>query len=198
MSDDKKVTDFSPEEVARMVRQIGRAWVKAHEEMTSAMYRFQNAWNHILTPEFREALARAAEEKCESKPVSQNERHNPLAENCVKRGSGWLHGQNCRTCEVKCHCGREIYSWDGEQTRGMCQECDAVRCDLPETQCPYAVENGQFALFDNDYSQYSWGEVRDFSVLNEEQQEYAQASNVREEVEKMQVAAQEVAKKHGL
>lgn len=32
--------------------------------------------------------------------VAEDARHNPLAEGCRRRGSGWLHGQRCLTCTV--------------------------------------------------------------------------------------------------
>lgn len=39
-----------------------------------------------------------------------------------------------------CHCGRLLaYGFDGDPThhRGMCEDCDAVRCDVDPSQCPY-------------------------------------------------------------
>jgi hypothetical protein len=39
-----------------------------------------------------------------------------------------------------CHCGRSVfYGYDGNPNhhRGMCEDCDAARCDVDPTNCPY-------------------------------------------------------------
>lgn len=42
-----------------------------------------------------------------------------------------------------CHCGRLVaYGYDGDPShhRGMCGDCDAARCDVDPTNCPYREE----------------------------------------------------------
>lgn len=42
-----------------------------------------------------------------------------------------------------CHCGRPVsYGFDGNphNHRGMCDECDARRCDAYPLECPYRGE----------------------------------------------------------
>jgi hypothetical protein len=48
-----------------------------------------------------------------------------------------------RTGETACHCGRLLVVHSdstGDYTRGMCEECDAVRCDVDPTACPFRGE----------------------------------------------------------
>ena len=43
----------------------------------------------------------------------------------------------------KCHCGRDVYYEEAiiengkPFTRGLCRECDTVRCDAYPFDCPY-------------------------------------------------------------
>lgn len=36
-----------------------------------------------------------------------------------------------------CHCSRPIYTHEGGFSRGLCQNCDTVRCDAYPEDCPY-------------------------------------------------------------
>ena len=44
--------------------------------------------------------------------------------------------------DARCHCGRPVaFGFDGDPNhhRGMCSECDMVRCDAYPLDCPYRV-----------------------------------------------------------
>jgi hypothetical protein len=51
--------------------------------------------------------------------------------------------ERCRyeDCTATCHCGRPVFVNDAIEpgfTRGLCEECDTVRCDVDPSQCPYS------------------------------------------------------------
>jgi hypothetical protein len=52
---------------------------------------------------------------------------------------GWAPPSN----PYRCHCGRPVtFGFDGDLThhRGMCADCDAVRCDASPDECPHRGE----------------------------------------------------------
>ena len=61
--------------------------------------------------------------------------------------AAWLADDLLRTLEDSlvdepdpCHCGRPVrYGFDGDPThhRGMCEDCDSVRCDAYPLECPH-------------------------------------------------------------
>lgn len=59
---------------------------------------------------------------------------------------GWdvREGARLVACEcTTCHCGRPVaFGYDGDPThhRGMCADCDAVRCDAYPMDCTHREE----------------------------------------------------------
>jgi hypothetical protein len=52
--------------------------------------------------------------------------------------------QECASDQDFCHCGKPVrYGYDGDPNhhRGMCADCDAVRCDVDPTECPNRVRD---------------------------------------------------------
>lgn len=59
--------EFDPEEFARVIREVGVEVTKFQEHVMNAYMQFGNAWNKIITPEFREMVERAVEKKNQMK-----------------------------------------------------------------------------------------------------------------------------------
>lgn len=55
--------EFDPEEFARVMREVGIEYTKLQEQIIQNVMEFGNAWNRIVTPEFREAVEKAVEKK---------------------------------------------------------------------------------------------------------------------------------------
>lgn len=61
--------DFDPEEFARVMREVGFEFTKLQEQIAKSMMEFGNAWNRIVTPQFREMVELAGDKKHRPIPV---------------------------------------------------------------------------------------------------------------------------------